>query len=53
MNLKELGCLMKIKGIQDRYTEKGLELYYECKSLYEYLKEVVLSNIWIKNQAVV
>ena len=44
VDLKELGCLMKMNGIQDRYTEKGLELYNECKSLYEYLKEAVSLN---------
>ena len=34
VDLKELSCLIKIHGIQDCYAEKGLELYYECKSLY-------------------
>ena len=38
VDLKELGYLMRIHRIKDWYTEKGIELYYECKSLYEYLK---------------
>ena len=48
VDLKELSCLMKMHGIEDRYIEKGLDLYYKCKSLYEYLKEAVSLNNQIK-----
>ena len=40
----DLGCIMKMHGVNERHTEAGRQMHNECRALYFYLKELIKLN---------
>ena len=39
-----LDCIIKMYGVNERYTEASRQMYNECRALYFYLKQLIKLN---------
>ena len=43
-DLHDLGCIMKMHGVNERHTEAGRQMHNECRALCFYLKDLIKLN---------